>query len=169
VNAHGSSTSSKPSMTNGFPPKMTWSRTSFSNCSVPLLAILSYEMRSTYWKLSAVSTKVRTSKSGGMGSNDACGLAAGIVGVGGAQAQAPARRGSYNAFVQQRVCRTREVCNLEAAWAGTGEAEATSRECALAPRRRLHPSTGGGQTSARDAAVDSLGKLRPWVGAGQGT
>ena len=35
-------------------------------------------MRSTYWKLSAVSTKVRTSKSGGMGSKEALGRAAGI-------------------------------------------------------------------------------------------
>jgi hypothetical protein len=46
---------------------------------MPLLAIISYEMRSAYLKLSAVSTKVRTSKSGGMGSNDALGRAAGIV------------------------------------------------------------------------------------------
>jgi hypothetical protein len=79
VNVHGSSTSSKPSITSGFPPTITCSRTSFSNCSMPLLAIISYEMRSTYWKFSAFSTKVRTSKSGGMGSNEALGRAAGIM------------------------------------------------------------------------------------------
>jgi hypothetical protein len=66
-------------MTSGFPPNITCSRTSFSNWSFPLFAIISYEMRSTYWKLSAVSTKVRTSKSGGMGSKEARGRAAGIV------------------------------------------------------------------------------------------
>ena len=82
VKVHGSSTSSKPSITSGFPPIMTCSRTSFSNCSMPLLAIISYEMRSTYWKFSAVSTKVRTSKSGGMGSNEALGRAAGILSTG---------------------------------------------------------------------------------------
>lgn len=78
VNVHGSKTSSNPSITKGFPPMMTCNRTNFSNCSMPLLAIISYEIRSTYWKFSADSTNVRTSKSGGMGSNEALGRAAGI-------------------------------------------------------------------------------------------
>jgi hypothetical protein len=79
VKVQGSSTSSKPSITRGLPPMTTCSKTSFSKASMPLLAIISYEMRSTYWKLSAFSTKVRTSKSGGIGSKDALGRAAGIV------------------------------------------------------------------------------------------
>jgi hypothetical protein len=46
---------------------------------MPLFAIISYEMRSTYWKLSAFSTNVRTSKSGGIGSKEALGRTAGIA------------------------------------------------------------------------------------------
>lgn len=79
------------SITNGFPPRTTWRKTSFSNSWGPMFRICAADIRRTQWKFGVRSTRLCKSRSGGIGSNFAWGCCAvGIVPVAIATATATA-------------------------------------------------------------------------------
>lgn len=79
VKVHSSRRWWKPSMTSGFPPRITCSNTSFSTVSMPWVSIISHEIRVTYSKFGVCWTSASRSRSGEIGSKAADRRAVGIL------------------------------------------------------------------------------------------